>query len=100
MEQKAKEIIVIILLSFVIVIINEKKDLGILTELVVLALFISFFIWNVMRKKNSKVYNYIATIYLFVLVMFSLLGQVGAAELISVFLFYTLLSKLFLRVKG
>lgn len=100
MEQKAKEIIVVILLSFIIVIINEKKDLGILTEFIVLALFSAFFIWNLVRKKNSKVYNYIATIYLFVLVMFSLLGQVGAAELVSVFLFYTLLSKLLLRVKG
>lgn len=100
MEQKAKEIIVIVLLSFIIVIINEKKDLGILTEFIVLTLFTSFFLLNLLRRKNSKAYNYIAAIYFFVLVMFSILGQVGAAELVSVFLFYTLLSKLMLRVKG
>jgi hypothetical protein len=92
MEKNSKIIIATLVFSTLLVIANQKGNIGFIGEFVVLFYFVGLLYWAYYRRKNTEMYPYLAIIYFVLIVFASALQDEVQAILYSSFFFYTLLS--------
>jgi len=98
MEKHAKIIITTLIFSTLLVIANQKSNIGIIEEFIVLFYFIGLLYWMYFKKKSTDAYTYIASIYFVLIVCASVLQDEVQAILYSIFFFYSLVSILICNI--